>query len=273
VDLGVKASVSFDNGISKQMSKNVIGILPGKTRPDEYVLYSGHWDHLGHCAPAPDGDDICNGAIDNATGTAALVALAQAHAKAGPANRSIVFLAVTAEESGLLGSAYYGDNPVFPLEKTVGGVNMDALSMAGLAHNVTVIGKGKSDLDAYLGRALAKQQRVASDEPTPEKGFYYRSDHFSFAKHGVPMVYFEGGEDLVKGGTAAGLKAAEDYTANRYHGPKDEYDPNWDWTGVMADLRLYYDIGRNLATTKDWPNWVEGDEFRAIRDRSAAERK
>ena len=273
VDLGVKASVSFDNGISKQMSKNVIGILPGKTRPDEYVLYSGHWDHLGHCAPAPDGDDICNGAIDNATGTAALVALAQAHAKAGPADRSIVFLAVTAEESGLLGSAYYGDNPVFPLEKTVGGVNMDALSMAGLAHNVTVIGKGKSELDAYLGRALAKQQRVASDEPTPEKGFYYRSDHFSFAKHGVPMVYFEGGEDLVKGGTAAGLKAAEDYTANRYHGPKDEYDPNWDWTGVMADLRLYYDIGRNLATTKDWPNWVEGDEFRAIRDRSAAERK
>lgn len=273
VDLGVKASLSFDNAIGRHRSKNVIGLLPGKTRPDEYVLYTAHWDHLGRCTPAPDGDDICNGAIDNATGTAALVALAQAHAKAGAADRSIVFLAVTAEESGLLGSAYYAANPVFPLEKTAGGVNMDALSMAGLARNVTVIGKGKSGLDVYLDRALAKQKRVASAEPTPEKGFYYRSDHFSFARLGVPMVYFEGGEDLVKGGKAAGLKAAEDYTANRYHGPKDEYDPAWDWTGAMADLRLYYDIGRALATTRDWPNWTEGDEFRAIRDRSADQRK
>lgn len=273
VDLGVKASLSFDNAIGRHRSKNVIGLLPGKARPDEYVLYTAHWDHLGRCTPAPDGDDICNGAIDNATGTAALVALAQAHAKAGAADRSIVFLAVTAEESGLLGSAYYAANPVFPLEKTAGGVNMDALSMAGLARNVTVIGKGKSGLDAYLDRALAKQKRVASAEPTPEKGFYYRSDHFSFAKLGVPMVYFEGGEDLVKGGKAAGLKAAEDYTANRYHGPKDEYDPGWDWTGTMADLRLYYDIGRALATTRDWPNWAEGDEFRAIRDSSAERRK
>ncbi|MGE4430460.1 MAG: M28 family metallopeptidase [Sphingobium sp.] len=272
VDLGLKASLSFDNDISRQKSKNVIGLLPGKTHPDEYVLYTGHWDHLGHCAAAPDGDDICNGAIDNATGTAALVALAQAHAKAGPADRSLVFLAVTAEESGLLGSDYYAANPVFPLEKTVGGVNMDALSMAGLARNVTVIGKGKSQLDSWLERALATQKRVASDEPTPEKGFYYRSDHFSFAKRGVPMVYFEGGEDLVNGGKAAGLKAAEDYTANRYHGPKDEYDPGWDWTGAMADLRLYYDMGRALASTRDWPNWVEGDEFRAIRDKSAAQR-
>ena len=273
VDLGIKASVSFDNIIGKQMSKNVVGILPGKKHPDEYVLYSGHWDHLGRCTPAPDGDDICNGAIDNATGTAALVALAQAQAKAGAADRSLVFLAVTAEESGLLGSAYYAANPVFPLEKTVGGVNMDALSTYGLAHNVTVIGKGKSQLDAYLERSLAKQKRVASDEPTPEKGFYYRSDHFSFAKRGVPMVYFEGGEDLVKGGKEAGRKAAEDYTANRYHGPKDEYDPNWDWSGVAADLRLYYDIGRALATGRDWPNWVEGDEFRSIRDQSADQRE
>lgn len=273
VDLGLKASISFDNDISRQKSKNVIGLLPGKTHPDEYVLYTGHWDHLGHCAAAPDGDDICNGAIDNATGTAALVALAQAHAKAGPADRSLVFLAVTAEESGLLGSDHYAANPVFPLEKTVGGINMDALSMAGLARNVTVIGKGKSQLDTYLERALATQGRVASDEPTPEKGYYYRSDHFSFAKRGVPMVYFEGGEDLVAGGEAAGRKAAEDYTANRYHGPKDEYDPDWDWTGAMADLRLYYDMGRALASTRDWPNWVEGDEFRAIRDRSAGQRK
>ena len=268
----VKANVSFDNAIRKHSSKNVVALLPGKTRPDEYVLYAAHWDHLGHCEAAPDGDDICNGAIDNATGTAALVALAEANVKAGPTDRSQVFLAVTAEESGLLGSAYYGDHPVFPLGRTVGGVNMDALSMAGLAKNVVVIGKGKSQLDAYLDHALAAQKRVASLEPTPEKGFYYRSDHFSFAKHGVPMLYFEGGQDLVKGGPAAGARAAKDYEEHHYHGPKDEYDPKWDWSGVKADLKLYYDVGRALANTTDWPNWMPGDEFRAIRDRSRAEK-
>ena len=267
---GVKASLSFDNMIRKHSSKNVVALLPGKTRPNEYVLYAAHWDHLGRCEAAPDGDDICNGAIDNATGTAALIVLAEANVTAGPTDRSQVFLAVTAEESGLLGSAYYGNHPVFPLGQTVGGVNMDALSMAGLARNVVVIGKGKSQLDAYLDRALAAQKRVASLEPTPEKGFYYRSDHFSFAKHGVPMLYFEGGQDLVKGGAAAGAAAAKDYEEHRYHGPKDEYDPKWDWSGVKADLKLYYDVGRALANTADWPNWVPGDEFRSIRDRSRA---
>ncbi|AOF95663.1 M28 family peptidase [Sphingobium sp. RAC03] len=271
VPLGaVKASVSFDNDLRKHSSKNVVALLPGKTHPDEYVLYSAHWDHLGRCQAAPDGDDICNGAVDNATGTAALVALAEANVKAGPTDRSQVFLAVTAEESGLLGSAYYGSNPVVPFNQTVGGVNMDALSVAGRAKNVVVIGKGKSQLDAYLDSALAAQDRVATVEPTPEKGYYYRSDHFSFAKHGLPMLYFEGGEDLVNGGTAAGMAAAEDYTKNRYHGPKDEYDPNWDWTGVLADLKLYYTVGRDLANTTDWPNWVDGDEFRAIRDKDRA---
>ncbi|MFP5431771.1 MAG: M28 family peptidase [Alphaproteobacteria bacterium] len=266
----VKASVSFDNDLRKHSSKKVVALLPGKTRPDDFVLYSAHWDHLGRCQAAPDGDDICNGAVDNATGTAALVALAEANVKAGPTDRSQVFLAVTAEESGLLGSAYYGSNPVVPFNQTVGGVNMDALSVAGRAKNVVVIGKGKSQLDAYLDRALAAQDRVATVEPTPEKGYYYRSDHFSFAKHGLPMLYFEGGEDLVNGGTAAGMAAAEDYTKNRYHGPKDEYDPNWDWTGVLADLKLYYTVGRDLANTTDWPNWVDGDEFRAIRDKDRA---
>lgn len=273
LDLGQKISFSFDTTTKKTLSHNVIGILPGKTRPDEVVLHSAHWDHLGRCPAAPDGDDICNGAIDNATGTAALVTLAQAHAKAGPTDRSLVFLAVTGEESGLLGSDYYAANPVYPLEKTVGGINMDALSMGGLARNVTVIGKGKSQLDTYLERALSSQKRASDTDPSPEKGYYYRSDHFSFAKRGVPMLYFEGGQDLVKGGVEAGRKAAEDYTANRYHGPKDEYNPNWDWSGAMADVRLYYDIGRVLVTTTDWPNWTEGDEFRAIRDQSAASRK
>jgi Zn-dependent M28 family amino/carboxypeptidase len=267
---GVKASVSFDETVRRHQSRNVIGILPGTTHPDEYVLYSAHWDHLGHCEAAPDGDDICNGAIDNATGTAALVALAEANVKAGPTPRSQIFVAVTGEESGLLGSEYYAANPVYPLSRTVGGVNMDALSLAGPARNVVVVGKGKSELDAYLAAALKTQGRVASDEPTPEKGFYYRSDHFSLAKRGVPMIYFDAGDDLVAGGKTAGAAAAADYEEHRYHGPKDEYDPNWNWAGTVKDVQLYYGIGRALAQSDKWPNWVAGDEFRAIRDKSRA---
>ncbi|KQN25557.1 peptidase M28 [Sphingomonas sp. Leaf33] len=270
VDLGLKASVAFDNQTRKHLSKNVVALLSGTTQKDEFVLYTAHWDHLGRCEKAPDGDDICNGAIDNATGTAALVALAEANVKAGPTPRSQLFIALTAEESGLLGAQYYAANPVVPLRQTVGGVNMDALSMAGPAKNVVVIGKGKSDLDAYLNRALAAEGRVATIEPTPEKGFYYRSDHFAFARKGVPMLYFEGGDDLVTGGRAAGAAAAKDYEEHRYHGPKDEYDPAWNWDGVAGDLRLYYRVGRELAGGKDWPNWVKGDEFRSIRDRSRA---
>ncbi|MEG8039566.1 M28 family peptidase [Sphingomonas sp. LR60] len=265
---GVRASVSFDENVRRHQSRNVIGILPGTTRPNDYVLYSAHWDHLGHCEAASDGDDICNGAIDNATGTAALVALAEANVKAGPTPRSQVFVAVTGEESGLLGSEYYAANPVYPLSQTVGGVNMDALSLAGPAKNVVVVGKGKSELDAYLAAALKTQNRVASAEPTPEKGFYYRSDHFSLAKRGVPMIYFDAGDDLVAGGKAAGAAAAKDYEEHRYHGPKDEYDPNWNWAGTVKDVQLYYEIGRALAESSAWPNWVAGDEFRAIRDKS-----
>jgi Zn-dependent M28 family amino/carboxypeptidase len=267
--LNLKASVSFENAISKKNSRNIVGVLKGAKRPDEYVLYTAHWDHLGRCTPV-DGDDICNGAVDNATGTAALVALAEAHKKAGAPDRSIIFLAVTAEESGLLGSKYYAENPIYPLAKTVGGVNMDAFSMTGPAKNLTVIGMGKSDLDSYLNAAAKVEGRTPDREPTPEKGFYYRSDHFSFAKLGVPMVYFEGGDDLVNGGKEAAEKAAKDYEENRYHAPGDEFDESWDWSGVMADLRLYYRVGRMLAMTTAWPNWVEGDEFRAIRDKSRA---
>jgi Zn-dependent M28 family amino/carboxypeptidase len=266
--LGLNASASLGNVIKKTDSKNVVGLLEGKTRPDEYVVYTAHWDHLGRCKPAPDGDDICNGAVDNATGTAALVALAEAYKKAGAPDRSVIFLAVTAEESGLLGSKYYAENPIYPLSQTVGGVNMDAFAVAGPAKNVIVVGKGKSQLDVYLDAALKSGGRVAEAEPTPEKGYYYRSDHFSFAKQGVPMIYFEGGEDLVDGGREAGGAVAKDYTENRYHGPKDEYNPDWDWSGVMSDLKVYYTVGRMLAMTEDWPNWNEGDEFRAIRDKS-----
>ena len=268
VPLNLTASLSFDNDIARKASKNVVGVMKGTKRPDEYVLYTAHWDHLGRCTAAADGDDICNGAVDNATGSAALVALAEGFAKAGAPERSVVFLAVTAEESGLLGSKYYAENPVFPLSQTVGGVNMDAFSMSGPAKNLTVIGKGKSQLDSYLEAAAKSEDRTPEMEPTPEKGFYYRSDHFSFAKLGVPMVYFEGGDDLVTGGKAAAKAAAEDYEKNRYHAPSDEFDEKWDWSGVMSDLKLYYRVGRMLAMSDAWPNWNDGDEFRAVRDKS-----
>ncbi|MBL4792354.1 M28 family metallopeptidase [Citromicrobium bathyomarinum] len=270
VSLGLDASTSFENESREYMSQNVIGILPGTKRPGEYVLHTAHWDHLGRCKPADDGDDICNGAVDNATGTAALVALAEAHAKAGAADRSLVFLAVTAEEQGLLGSSYYAQNPVFPLDQTVGGVNMDAFMIAGPSRDVTVVGPGKSQLDEFLEAALEADGRVATPNPSPEAGYYYRSDHFPFAKQGVPMLYIDGGEDLVEGGREAGEAVSKDYRDNRYHGPKDEFDENWDWSGVMADLQLYYRLGRMMAMSTSWPNWVEGDEFRGIRDESCA---
>jgi Zn-dependent M28 family amino/carboxypeptidase len=268
VPLNLTASLNFENDITRKASKNVIGVMKGSKRPDEYVLYTAHWDHLGRCTAAADGDDICNGAVDNATGTAALVALAEGYTKAGAPDRSVVFLAGTAEESGLLGSKYYAENPVFPLSQTVGGVNMDAFSMSGPAKNLTVIGKGKSQLDTYLEAAAKSEGRTPEMEPTPEKGFFYRSDHFSFAKLGVPMVYFEGGDDLIIGGKAAAQAAADDYEKNRYHAPGDEFDEKWDWSGVMSDLKLYYRVGRMLAMTNAWPNWNEGDEFRAVRDKS-----
>ncbi len=269
---GVKANFSFDNAISKKMSRNVIGVLPGAKRAQEYVLYTGHWDHLGRCTPV-DGDDICNGAVDNASGIAGLVTLAQAFQKAGAPDRSIVFLALTAEESGLLGSKYYAENPIFPLAQTVGGVNMDALNASGPAKDIVVVGGGKSELDAYVEKLAKMEGRTVKAEPTPEKGFYYRSDHFSFAKLGVPMFNFGSGDELVEGGVEAGKKAAEDYEKNRYHAPGDEYEAITNWDGMMSDLRLYYAAGRMLAMTDAWPNWVEGDEFRAARDKSRAAAK
>ncbi|CAN5253235.1 M28 family metallopeptidase [soil metagenome] len=270
VPLGLKASISMKNEIKRQASKNVIGILPGTARPDEYVIYTAHWDHLGICDADSTGDNICNGALDNATGTAGLIALAEANVRAGRPDRSIIFLAVTAEESGLLGSKYYGENPVYPLSQTVGGINMDGLNIIGDTRDLVVIGPGKSQLEDYLKRYAADLNLEVKGEPTPEAGYYYRSDHFSLAKFGVPMLYSDSGEDLVNGGLAAGKAAAEDYRANRYHQPSDEYDPNWDWTGAVRDLAIYYRIGRELADSNDWPNWYEGDEFRAIRDRSRA---
>jgi len=272
VPLGVKASVSFTNTIRRQASKNVIGILPGTSAPDDTILYTAHWDHLGHCTPV-NGDDICNGALDNASGVAGLVALAEAQVKAGAAKRTIAFMSVTAEESGLLGSRYYAEHPIYPLSRTVGGVNMDGLNIVGPAKDFVITGAGKSELEDLIVPLVKAQNRVIKPEPNPERGGYFRSDHFSFAKLGVPMLDGGSGEDLVKGGEAAGHAATLDYIEHRYHKPQDEYDATWDWSGAVQDLTLYYQLGRELADGKAWPNWYPTAEFRAIRDKSRAETK
>jgi Zn-dependent M28 family amino/carboxypeptidase len=268
VPLRTRASVSLRNEIRRQSSRNVVGVLPGTRRPDEYVLYTAHWDHLGRCDADSTGDDICNGAVDNASGTAGLIALAEAHARRGNAERSIIFLAVTGEESGLLGSKYYSEHPIFPVARTAGGINMDSLSLAGDARDMVEIGGGKSQLSAYLRRAADSQGLALKNEPNPQAGYYYRSDHFSLARQGVPMLYPKLGEDLVQGGSAAGAAASADYRAHRYHQPSDEYNPAWDWSGALHELRVFYRVGRELADSADWPNWNPGDEFRAIRDKS-----
>jgi Zn-dependent M28 family amino/carboxypeptidase len=272
VPLGLTASLAFDNTIDHALSHNVAGILPGTQHPDQVVLYSAHWDHLGHCPPDAKGDDICNGAVDNATGVAALIALAEANVQAGPAPRSQVFIALTLEESGLLGSEYYARHPLYPLAMTVGGVNMDALPAYGAARDYALTGGDKSDLTDLFHTALALEGLHEAREDHVERGHYYRSDHFSFAKRGVPMFDISRGHDLVIGGTAAGDAAAEDYNAHRYHQPGDEYADTWDWSGIAEDVRLYYRLGRMLATGDTWPNWRKDDEFRAVRDKDRADR-
>lgn len=267
VPLGVTASMAFDISVKRQASKNVIGVLPGKVAANEWVLFTAHWDHLGRCTPVK-GDDICNGAVDNASGMAGLVAIAEAQVKAGPARRSMAFIAVTAEESGLLGSKYYAENPVYPLDHTVGGVNMDGLNVVGRTKDFVLTGAGKSELEDLVKPLIAAQGRTISPEPSPERGYYFRSDHFSFARLGVPMLDGTSGENLVVGGVAAGHAAAEDYVANRYHKPQDEYDAAWDWSGAVDDLTIYYQMGRLLAQGDSWPNWYKTAEFRAIRDKS-----
>ncbi|WP_230206658.1 M28 family peptidase [Novosphingobium sp. Gsoil 351] len=270
VPLGLKASLSFANTIETGVSHNVIGILPGTTRKDEYVLTTAHWDHLGRCNADNTGDDICNGAVDNASGIAGLVALADMNHRAGPARRSQVFAAVTLEESGLLGSEWYARNPVFPLDRTVGGVNIDGLAPIGPSRDVTATGGDKSELTGILRQTLATMGLRLSPEAYAERGGYYRSDHFSLAKRGVPMFRVGRGLDLVEGGIEAGKAAADDYTKNRYHQPGDEYSPDWNFTGIAQETELLYRLGRTLAEGTTWPNWYPGDEFRAVRDKSCA---
>ncbi len=271
VALGLQASVSFANEINHSLSKNVVAILPGSENPDETFLYMAHWDHFG-IAREIDGDNIYNGALDNASGVAALLEVAQAFASLPVApKRSIIFVAVTAEEQGLLGSQHYAENPIFPLNKTVAGLNMDGLNLIGKTNDIVVTGFGMSELDAVLEVAAAAQGRVLAPDPDVEKGYYFRSDHFNLAKKGVPMIYPGGGIDHVEFGSEYGQAQSDDYVANRYHKPSDEYDPAWDLAGGEQDTRLYFAVGEAIANSGAWPNWFPGTAFRAIRDASLAE--
>ncbi|MBL0040231.1 MAG: M28 family peptidase [Xanthomonadales bacterium] len=274
VPLNAKLNTTIRSTIENKFSHNAVAILPGSTRPDESVLYMGHWDHLGK-KDGPEGEDhIFNGAIDNASGVSAALEIAHAFAalETKPA-RSIVILLPTLEESGLLGSKYFAAHPPVNLAKMAAVINMDALPIRGRNLDMGVIGQGQSsDLELMLLQLLTAQGRTMEPEASPEKGFFFRSDHFNFAKQGVPALYARAGVTHADKGAAYGQQWSDDYTANRYHKPADEFDPNWDYTGIIDDLNIYFDAGKKLSEPGVWPSWSEASEFRAARDASAAER-
>ena len=271
IDMGLSLSTSVQNELRFSDSKNVVAILPGAEAPDEYFIYIAHWDHFGTDPEliAAGEDGIYNGALDNASGTAAMLELAEAYANLPERpRRSIVFLAVTAEEQGLLGSAHYAADPVFPLARTVAGLNMDGLSNFGPTRELVVQGYGMSELDMIADAAAAAQGRRIDPDPEPEKGYYFRSDHFELAKLGVPMIYPGNGIDHVERGSEYGLEMNARYTRERYHMVTDEFDETWDLSGAVDDVVLYYEIGAAVIQSDMWPNWNEGTEFRAIREES-----
>ncbi|GAB2944688.1 M28 family metallopeptidase [Hymenobacter coalescens] len=266
--LGLGLSTSLTYTSTRKASKNVLAVLPGTTRPSEYVLYTAHWDHLGVGAPV-QGDSIYNGAVDNASGCAALLSIAKAfqQAKQKP-QRSIVFLAVTGEEQGLLGSAYYAQHPVFPLRKTVAALNMDALADFGPMKDLTIVGYGQSELDDYATAAAQAQGRYIVPDQTPEQGHFFRSDHFSLAHVGVPALYASGRYESLSKGKAFAARQNEEYEARRYHQPSDEYRPDMDLGGMVQDARLLFRIGQRLADETTFPQWKAGSEFKTIREKS-----
>jgi Zn-dependent M28 family amino/carboxypeptidase len=266
VSMDLKASATLVNTTENVNSRNVAAILRGSEAPDEYFIYMAHWDHFG-TDTALEGDQIYNGALDNATGTAALLEIARAYATLPRApRRSVMFLAVTAEEQGLLGSQYYAAHPLVPLANTVGGLNMDGMNNFGETRDITVIGLGMSNLDQYLATAAATQEKVLAADRQAEKGFYYRSDHFELAKKGVPMLYPGRGYDHKEKGVDYGMLKSQEYIAKNYHRVSDEYDLSWDVSGAMEDMKMYFRTGLSIANSEDWPNWNEGTEFKATRD-------
>lgn len=271
----LKATLSADYKVKTEVitSKNVLGRITGTKYPDETVVYSAHWDHIGVGEPDANGDNIFNGALDNASGSASLLELGRAFKAAGPAERSVLFLAVTAEEKGLLGSTYYASSPVYPLAKTVGVINMDGTIGPGPAKDFTISGTAKLGLLDMLIEEGKKAGRSYTPDPRVEAGGFFRSDHFPMAKVGVPAISFGGGIDLVNGGVAAGKAWRDAYIKDKYHQPDDEWSPDWNLDGAKLDLGLLYSLGRRLADGRDWPNWSQDSEFRAARDVSAADRK
>jgi Zn-dependent M28 family amino/carboxypeptidase len=269
----LRFSVTLTSSLEAATSSNVMALIPGTAYPEEYVIHTAHWDHLGVLA-AVDGDDIYNGASDNASGTAALLAMARQYMKGPAPQRSVVLLAVTAEESGLLGSQWYAENPIYPLATTVANLNMDNIykTVDGRTTEVAVVGFGNSELDGYLAEAALKQDRVAVQEPSPEKGYYYRSDHFNFAKVGVPALYTTRSPASREHGPIWGQNRLDSYTADNYHKPSDEYSPNWDLSGSAENVLLQLNVGRSLANSRDFPNWSADSEFRAKRDESKNQR-
>ena len=274
--IGLSASVNISNTIQRAESFNVGAILPGSTRPEELFIYMAHWDHLGTTAhkEGQEGDFIFNGAEDNASGTGGLLEIAQAFAALpSPPQRSVGFLSVTAEESGLLGSLAYAAKPAIAMNKTVGGINMDRLNFRGKMSDVVVIGHGGSEMETILAEEALKFGRTVTPESTPEKGYYYRSDHFNFAKKGVPILYARGGTVDRNHGADYINERNADYVKNRYHSPADEVNENWDVDAAVEDLVLFFNIGNRLVNSNEWPEWFEGNEFRAIREASLAEKQ
>ena len=270
VALGLKASIAIKNTLRTIDSQNVVAKLEGSDAAlkDEYVVYSAHWDHLGIGAPVK-GDKIYNGALDNASGVATVLEIARAFTLIKPQpKRSILFLMVTAEEQGLLGSQYYATNPLYPLNKTVANINIDGVNQWGRTKDFTVIGMGASDLDDYLKAAANEQGRVLRPDPEPEKGFYYRSDHFNFAKQGVPALDPDAGIDFVGKDPAYGKTKRDEYTNNDYHAPSDQIKPDWDLTGAVDDAQLLLAVGYRVANASKMPEWKPGNEFKAKREES-----
>ena len=264
---GMTLSTSLAVEPTYNVSKNVIAKITGKTAPEEVIIYTAHWDHIGIGKPDETGDTIYNGALDNASGTAALLALAKAFKTDEQPDRTVVFLSVTAEEQGLWGSAYYAKQPIYPKEKTVANINMDGVNPYGKMKDVSVIGVGQSEMEDLLDEELKKLGRYAAPEPNPVVGYYFRSDHFNFAKIGIPALYIGTGIDHVEKGKEYGKQLQDDYVAQYYHKPADAYDPTrWNLDGAVDDVQLLYQVGRNLANSTKWPGWKEGSEFKAIRD-------
>lgn len=270
---GVTWSTDFAVKAQKIVTHNVVGVLPGAKHPNERVFYTAHWDHLGVGLPDAKGDRIYNGAVDNASGVAELIELARLYSKAPRTDRSVVFMSVTSEEKGLLGSEYYATNPIYPLATTVADINMDSMNVNGRTKDVTSSGNAPLTLQDDLVKVAKSHGMSFSSDPVPEAGHFYRSDHFSFAQVGVPAMSIGSGIDMENGGIARGRALQADYVKNRYHQPADQYDPNWDLSGMVQETEVLYDLGRKLATSREWPEWKAGAEFKAERDKTRSQRK